>query len=82
MTSLSPKEFAALLVKASEIHEASWRDGVPNRFGSYAKDWRQCCQEAGASEAWAEIMAVLLFPGYSDVWDWAEGQLKEDKPNA
>lgn len=65
---LDEKQFAEILDKADELHEASW-DG-----DRYTKKWQQCCQEAGANESWSKIMAVLLFPGYCDVWDWTEEQ--------
>lgn len=67
---LNEQQFAVILDKAVELREASWRDN------HYTKQWEQCCIEAGASKAWAEMMGILLFPGYCDVWDWTAAQRK------
>lgn len=71
-TMLSPKDFAEICQEAHRIREYSW---LPNR-GRYDKDWNEATQEActslGYNPQWARIIAILIFPGYSDVWDWCE----------
>lgn len=67
---IEEKDFAKLARKTFEVREASWSG---NRYG---KDWDDAAKEAalslGYSEAWGEIVSILCFPGYVDVWEWCE----------
>jgi hypothetical protein len=70
MTSLSPKEFAALCRATQAAREASWIDAGRGRYQlSYREAAAQCCPQE-----WAAIIACLLTPGYADIWDWCDAQ--------
>ena len=73
-TSITPKDFAIICCKASEIREASWNNSVISARDRYTKDWdqaaRQACEELGYNPQWAGIIKITLFPEYCDVWDW------------
>jgi len=69
---MTAKEMARLLEKASDIHEASWE--VKANYGRYAKDWWQCCEEAGMAQEWIGLVAPYASLGYSDLWEWTQSQ--------
>lgn len=73
---MTPKDFAKLCQKTEELHELSW-DQVKNKYkADYTDCAERACEELGYDRAWAKIVSVLIFPGYSDVWDWCDEVLK------
>ena len=80
-TSITPKDFALICWKASEIREASWSNA---KYGKYTKDWDLCtrlaCEELGYNPQWAGIIKITLFPEYCDVWEWCSEVSAEPSP--
>lgn len=72
---LSPKEFATLLRAVQDVRE----DSYDARKNKYNKSFRQAARET-CQEPWDEIIAVLLFPEYCDVWEWCDSVLGPVKP--
>lgn len=64
---MSPKQFAKMLQDTSDCREASY----DKASGQYGKSWDDAAIEC-CPEPWARIVAILIFPGYADVWDWCE----------
>lgn len=68
---MTPQEFAQMLRRVADAHEASWQTDLQQ----YSKTLRDCCEEH-CPQPWPEIVHTLLFPGYADVWDWCDTVLK------
>lgn len=62
---MTPQEFAKMCADTQDCRETSWDDRASRYDKTYLEAASECCPAE-----WAEIVAVLLFPGYADVWDW------------
>lgn len=65
MSALTPTDFAKALRAASDEHENSW-DG-----NKYTKSYDDAIKPYFNLE-WQPIASLLLFTGYSDIWEWCD----------
>jgi len=73
---MTPKQLAAMMDKAGDIHEASFNNARVNP--RYTKTWEQCCREAGMPEEWIGLVAPYMSLGYVDTWEWTAERSKDD----
>lgn len=68
---VTPKQFAEWCKRVQDCREASYTfvdEG--DKYGHYGLSYRQAAEIVLPSSPWAELIAVLLFPEYADVWEW------------